>query len=327
MITALDHLGTAIADRSRAIRFFEQVLGCPVYAIATDPTSGLKNGLVRVGETDFVMQQPPKAEIDPEARSDYIPPRDPAEIRQVGQGLHLDTAVFVKYLEKWGEGVHHVGVRVPDLLGAWRSLKSKRIPLLDDLERGERPGIRDSQLFFPDPKSTFGVLLQFTARPESDGYVWDDKKGGWTDSLKGGKPPTSPHYDGIDHVGVIVDNVDEAARVCQDVLMLRLIGRGTERRSGHSWAAVEIGQSAFLLRGLAHNFADRHPLARFRPRRQNGIHYVALRCKSLAATRDRLMQSGATVVPNDAPENEREPAFFLDPARSPGILFGFVGSH
>lgn len=325
MMTGIDHLGTAIADRTSAIRFFEDVLGCPVYAIGTDPTSGLKNGLIRLGETDFVIQQPPKPGIDPEAKKDYIPPRDPAELRQVQEGLHLDTATFVKYLDKWGEGIHHVGVRVPDLLGAWKTLKSKGVPLLDDLEHGERPGIRDSQLFFPDPKDTFGVLLQFTARPESDGYIWDDKKGGWKDSLQGKQPPISPHYSGIDHIGVIVDDAEAAGRFYQDVLMLKPLGHGKESSSGRPWVLVKIGQSAFLFRERAHQFSKGHPLARFRPRRGKGIHYVALRCKDVAATRDRLTRSGATVVPNDSRENEREPAFFLDPAGAPGILFGFVG--
>ena len=46
MITSIDHLGLAIRDRRKAIEFFENVLGAPVYGVATDPTSGLKNGLV-----------------------------------------------------------------------------------------------------------------------------------------------------------------------------------------------------------------------------------------------------------------------------------------
>lgn len=325
MIAGIDHLGTAIADRTSAIRFFEDVLGCPVYAIGTDPTSGLKNGLIRLGETDFVIQQPPKPGVDPEASRDYIPPRDPAELRQVEKGLHLDTAVFVKYLEKWGEGVHHVGVRVPDLLGAWRELKKAGLTLFDDLEKGERPGIRDSQLFFPEPRETFGILLQFTSRPESEGHIWDDKNGGWLDSLQGKEPPISPYYDGIDHLGVIVDDAKAAGKFYHDVLKLTLLGQGKESKSDRNWSHVKIGQAAFLFRDLAHKFSDKNPLSRLRPRRTKGIHYVALKCKDLAASEARLKKAGAKVVPNDAREHAREPAFFLDPAGTPGILFGFVG--
>jgi methylmalonyl-CoA/ethylmalonyl-CoA epimerase len=325
MITGIDHLGTAIADRSRAINFFEGVLGCPVYARGTDPTSGLKNGLIRVGKTDFVIQQPPKPGIDPEANKDYIPPRDPAELRQVQQGLHLDTAVFVKYLQKWGEGIHHLGIRVPDLLGAWRALKEAGLPLLDDLEAGERPGIRDSQLFFPNPKDTFGVLLQFTARPESDGFVWDDAKGGWKDSLAGGEPPISQHYNGIDHIGIIVDDAAAAGRFYNDVLKLKLLGKGKETNSDGNWSIVEIGESAIMFREFGHKFSAGHPLSKFRPRRGKGIHYVALDCKDVAVTGERLSAAGAKIVPNDTRENDREPKFFIDPAGTPGILFGFNG--
>lgn len=325
MITAIDHFGTAIADRSRAIEFFENVLGCPVYAVGTDPTSGLKNGLIRLGETDFVIQQPPKPGVDPEARKEYIPPRDPAELRQVGEGLHLDTAVFVKYLEKWGEGVHHLGVRVPNLLEAWRTLKREGLPLLDDLEKGERPGIRDSQLFFPSPKDTYGVLLQFTARPESDGYIWDDAKGGWNDTLKGAEPPVSPYYKGVDHVGVIVDDARAAQKFYQGTLGLQSMGDGKEQKSDGSWAIVGIGQTTLLFRELQHKFAAEHPLARFRPRREKGVHYIALSCKDVDATRERLASKGAAIVENTSPENNREPKFFIDPKGAHGILFGFTG--
>ena len=85
--------------------------------------------------------------------------------------------MFIRYLERWGEGVHHIGVKVPDLKVAWRKLKAQGVPLFDDLAGGERPGIRGSQLFFPDPRHTFGVLLQFTERSESDGLVWNDEEG------------------------------------------------------------------------------------------------------------------------------------------------------
>jgi methylmalonyl-CoA/ethylmalonyl-CoA epimerase len=325
MITRIDHLGTAIADRNRAIKFFEGVLGCPVYAIGTDPTSGLKNGLIRVGETDFVIQQPPKSGVDPEARNDYIPPRDPAKIRQVQQGLHLDTAVFVKYLQKWGEGIHHIGVRVSNLHDAWRTLKSAGLPLFDDLESGERPGIRDSQLFFPDPKSTFGVLLQFTARPESEGFIWDDQKGGWKDSLEGREPPTSEDYEGISHIGIIVDDAKAAGRFYSDVLKLKHLDAGNEANSDGNWVMVEIGQSAIMFREIGHKFSEKHPLSLFRPQRGKGIHYVALDCKDIAATRERLASVGAKIVINESQENDHEPKFFIDPASTPGILFGFSG--
>lgn len=327
MITNIDHLGLAIHDRQKAIDFFENTLGAPVYGIATDPTSGLKNGLIRMGEADFVIQQPPKPGVDPEARPDYTPPRDPSELRQVGEGqnLHLDTAVFIRYLERWGEGVHHIGVRVPDLKEAWQTLNDQDIPLFDDLAGGERPGIRGSQLFFPDPVRTFGVLLQFTERSESDGLVWDDTDGSWRDTLDGGETPVSPLYDGIDHLGILVDGVEAATDVCKKVIGMTVLERGSETGSGLPWARIKVGEAALLFREIAHDFGDGHPLTRFRPTRGKGVHDVVLRCESLGETREALEARGAAIVDNDARHGDGDPAFFLDPATSHAIFFGFIG--
>ena len=328
MITNIDHLGLAIHDRQKAIDFFENVLGTPVYGIATDPTSGLKNGLIRFGEGDFVIQQPPRPGVDSEAEPDYVPPRDPSRLRQVGKegNLHLDTAVFIRYLERWGEGVHHIGVKVPDLKAAWCKLKAQGVPLFDDLAGGERPGIRGSQLFFPDPKHTFGVLLQFTERSESDGLVWNDEEGGWLDTLDGGETPVSSYFDGIDHVGILVDGVDAATGVCEKVIGMTVRERGAENGSGLPWSRVMIGDTDLQFREIAHDFGEGHPLTRFRPTRGKGVHDVVLRCKDLHETRESLKERGAAIVDNDVRRDDRDPAFFLDPATSHAIVFGFVAA-
>ncbi len=326
MITNIDHLGTAIHDRDEAIKFFESVLDAPVYGIATDPTSGLKNGLIRFGEGDFVIQQPPKPGVEPESADDYTPPRDPSPLRQVGDGknLHLDNHVFIRYLEQWGEGVHHIGVKVPDLKAAWQHLKDKGIPLFDDLAGGERPGIRGSQLFFPDPKLTFGVLLQFTERSESDGLVWNDADGDWNDALETGETPTSPHFNGIEHVGILVDSTEAATSICEDIIGMTVLERGSEAGSGRPFSRVKIGDAALRFREIGHAFPTGHPLGRFRPTRGKGIHEVVLRCKDLAADRDRLAANGATIVENEARDGDSDPAFFLDPSTSHAIIFGFI---
>ena len=327
MITNIDHLGLAIHDRNEAIKFFENTLKAPVYGIATDPTSGLKNGLIRFGEGDFVIQQPPRPGVDPEAAANYTPPRDPSKLRQVGDGqnLHLDTHVFIRYLEQWGEGVHHIGVRVPNLKEAWQRLTDQDIALFDDLAGGERPGIRGSQLFFPDPKRTFGVLLQFTERSESDGLVWNDADGGWLDALEGGETPVSPLFNGIDHVGILVDGVEAATNVCENVIGMTVLDRGSEAGSSLPWSRVKIGDAALQFREITHDFGKDHPLGRFRPTRGRGVHDVVLKCKSLGETREALAANGATIVDNATRQGDTAPAYFLDPASSHSIIFGFVG--
>jgi methylmalonyl-CoA/ethylmalonyl-CoA epimerase len=68
---------------------------------------------------------------------------------------------IARYLEKRGEGVHHIAFRVKDLEEAITELKAKGIQLIDEEPRRGAAGAR---IAFLHPKFTFGLLVELCER-------------------------------------------------------------------------------------------------------------------------------------------------------------------
>jgi methylmalonyl-CoA/ethylmalonyl-CoA epimerase len=75
---------------------------------------------------------------------------------QLLRPLGPDTPVG-KYIEKRGEGVHHVGYGVSDLVAALEHLRSEGLQLIDEKPRR---GSRGAQVAFVHPRSVGGVLVE-----------------------------------------------------------------------------------------------------------------------------------------------------------------------
>jgi len=86
-----------------------------------------------------------------------------------GGGAHVelvrpvrpDTGV-ARFLEKHGEGLHHVALRVPDIDAAIAALLAAGMPMID---RTPRPGARGTRVAFVHPKGAAGVLLELVEPP------------------------------------------------------------------------------------------------------------------------------------------------------------------
>jgi methylmalonyl-CoA epimerase len=63
-----------------------------------------------------------------------------------------------KFLEKRGEGIHHVAFRVHDLALALAKLKKSNVPLI---HRAPQPGAGGKKIAFAHPSGTLGVLMEF----------------------------------------------------------------------------------------------------------------------------------------------------------------------
>jgi methylmalonyl-CoA/ethylmalonyl-CoA epimerase len=72
-----------------------------------------------------------------------------------------DTPVG-RFLERRGEGVHHVGYRVADVAAAIASLREQGVPLVD---AEPRPGSRGTTVAFVHPKGFGGVLVELVQAP------------------------------------------------------------------------------------------------------------------------------------------------------------------
>jgi len=124
----IDHVGIAVSDLDRAIALYEGTFGMPLVHRETVEEQGVEAVLLDVGDGHIELLSP----LGPET-------------------------VVGKFVEKRGEGLHHVAYRVDDIDAALANLKKVGIELIDS---EARIGIRGSRVAFLHPKSTGGVLTE-----------------------------------------------------------------------------------------------------------------------------------------------------------------------
>ncbi len=123
----IDHLGIAVRSLDQALAFWEQQLGLSVAMRETVAHEKVNVAMLPLGE--------PRIEL--------LEPTEP-------------DSVIGKFLEKRGEGLHHVAIRVPDLNAAVERLRSAGARLLNE----PRAGAGGHLYVFVHPSSTGGVLLE-----------------------------------------------------------------------------------------------------------------------------------------------------------------------
>lgn len=128
MFDRVDHVGIAVRDLEAAIAFYEAAFGVTCEHRETVEEQGVEEAMFRVGESWIQLLRP----------------------------LGPDTPVG-KYIEKRGEGVHHIGYGVSDLKAALEHLKGEGLHLID---AEPRRGSRGAQVAFVHPKSVGGVLVE-----------------------------------------------------------------------------------------------------------------------------------------------------------------------
>jgi methylmalonyl-CoA/ethylmalonyl-CoA epimerase len=137
MLNKIYHLGFAVEDIEAASRFYRENFG----AEPTEPEVVGEQGVIatmfRVGESMVELVQPTR-------------PDSP-----VG-----------RFLERRGEGVHHVAYQVDDLETALRELRKNGVEIIDEEPRRGAGGTR---IAFIHPKSAFGVLTELVELPKSGG--------------------------------------------------------------------------------------------------------------------------------------------------------------
>ena len=129
----LDHVAIAVKDLSSAVAFYRDVLGMPV-----GHTERVDDQVVDVA---FVGEEPGRIEL-------ISPFRD-------------DTGV-AKFIEKRGEGLHHVAVRVKNIDESLQALKARGVQLIDTQARA---GAHGTRVAFVHPKGAKGVLLELVELP------------------------------------------------------------------------------------------------------------------------------------------------------------------
>jgi methylmalonyl-CoA/ethylmalonyl-CoA epimerase len=131
----IDHIGVAVEDLDAGIALYEGTFGMPLVHRETVPSQGVEAVLLDVGDAHVELLRP----------------------------LGADTAV-AKFLEKRGQGLHHVAYRVPAIDAALRRLDEAGVELID---AEARSGIRGSRVAFLHPRATGGVLTELVEPAEA----------------------------------------------------------------------------------------------------------------------------------------------------------------
>jgi len=123
----IDHLGIAVRSIDRALEFYRDQLGLGVALRETVPHEKVHVAMLPLGE--------PRIEL--------IEPTEP-------------DSTIGKFLDRRGEGLHHVAIRVPDFEAALERLRVSGAKLLNE----PRQGAGGHTYVFVHPASTGGVLLE-----------------------------------------------------------------------------------------------------------------------------------------------------------------------
>ncbi|HSV76831.1 MAG TPA: methylmalonyl-CoA epimerase [Bacteroidales bacterium] len=127
-LTHIEHIGIAVKNMEESIKFYEEVLGLKCYAIEEVKDQKVKTAFFMLGQTKIELLE----STDPEG--------------PIG-----------KFIEKRGEGVHHLAFAAQGIEGALQSLESKGVLLID---KAPRKGAEGLDIAFLHPKSTQGVLME-----------------------------------------------------------------------------------------------------------------------------------------------------------------------
>jgi methylmalonyl-CoA/ethylmalonyl-CoA epimerase len=127
-INQIEHIGIAVSDLKSAIKFYEDVLGLECYAIEEVPDQKVRTAFFRIGETKIELLE----SSDPEGP-------------------------LGKFIEKRGEGIHHIALAVENVDAALHEMEGKGIQLID---KQPRKGAEGMLIGFLHPKSTFSVLTE-----------------------------------------------------------------------------------------------------------------------------------------------------------------------
>jgi methylmalonyl-CoA/ethylmalonyl-CoA epimerase len=127
-ITHIEHIGIAVKNIEEAIKFYENILGLKCYAIEEVKDQKVKTAFFMVGQTKIELLE----STEPDG--------------PIG-----------KFIEKKGEGIHHIAFAAKNLKDSLKEIESKRIQLID---KEPRKGAEGLSIAFLHPKSTNGVLTE-----------------------------------------------------------------------------------------------------------------------------------------------------------------------
>jgi methylmalonyl-CoA/ethylmalonyl-CoA epimerase len=142
MITRVDHIGIACRDLAASIEFYQRTYGFSVFHQEVNEQQGVHEAMLRINGTD-------------DGGATYL---------QLLEPIHEDSPI-AKFLEKNGEGVHHVAFGTADVAAETDAITSTGVRALYP---EARIGTFGSQINFLHPKDCQGILTELVQSPAKE---------------------------------------------------------------------------------------------------------------------------------------------------------------
>ncbi len=123
-----EHIGIAVKELANAVPLFEKLLNSQCYKTETVESENVKTAFFKKGDTKIELLE----SMDP-------------------------NGVIAKFIEKKGEGLHHIAFEVADIYAEMERLKNEDFILLNEKPK---KGADNKLVCFLHPKSTNGVLIE-----------------------------------------------------------------------------------------------------------------------------------------------------------------------
>jgi methylmalonyl-CoA/ethylmalonyl-CoA epimerase len=138
MILKVDHVGIAVKSLEDRVGFWHDGLGLVLGGTESVPTEGVRVTFLPVGASHVELLEATR-------------PDSP----------------IARFIEKKGEGIHHITFEVERIQPVLDRLKAHGVPLLDDTPR---PGAAGTKVAFLHPRAAGGVLVELVEKPAAAGH-------------------------------------------------------------------------------------------------------------------------------------------------------------
>lgn len=128
MIKKIEHIGIAVKDIQNSNALFEKLFGKAHYKTEIVESEGVSTSFFMLGETKIELLE-----------------------------AKTETSAVAKFIEKKGEGIHHIAYEVDDIYAEMERLKNEGFEVLN---KEPKKGADNKLIFFLHPKTTNGVLVE-----------------------------------------------------------------------------------------------------------------------------------------------------------------------
>ena len=138
MVEKIEHIGIAVKNIKEANKVYEKLLGLAPYKTETVESEGVNTSFFQTGESKIELLQATTSE-----------------------------SAIAKFIEKKGEGIHHIAFAVKDINAEIKRLKEEGFTVINE---APKKGADNKLVCFVHPKNTQGVLIELCQEIDSDSF-------------------------------------------------------------------------------------------------------------------------------------------------------------